>query len=51
MEQYIMLSDLDIMQTNMAWLCLTHLPIDNMASFPQTIFSDAFSWMKRFVYW
>ena len=25
---------------------LTHLPLDKMAAVSQTIFSDAFSWMK-----
>ena len=27
---------------------LTHLSLDKMAAFLQTIFSDAFSWMKSF---
>ena len=31
--------------------CLTHLPLDNMDAISQTIFSDAFSWMKSFVFW
>ena len=30
---------------------LTHLLQDKMAAISQTIFSDAFSWMKRFVFW
>ena len=30
---------------------LTHLPPDKMAAILQTIFSDAFSWMKSFVFW
>ena len=30
---------------------LTHLPQDKMAAISQTIFSYAFSWMKRFVFW
>ena len=30
---------------------LTHLPLDKMAAISQTIFSDAFSWMKSFVFW
>ena len=30
---------------------LTHFPLDKMASFSQTIFSDAFSWMTGFVFW
>ena len=30
---------------------LTHLPLDKMAAILQTIFSDAFSWMKSFVVW
>ena len=30
---------------------LTHLPLDTMAAISQTIFSDAFSWMKSFVFW
>ena len=36
------------------YFCLdffTHLPLDNMAATLQTIFSDAFSWMKNFVCW
>ena len=28
---------------------LTHLPLDKMATISQTMFSDAFSWMKSFV--
>ena len=32
-------------------LQLTHLPLDKMAAISQTIFSDAFSWMKSFVFW
>ena len=30
---------------------LTHLPLDKMAAISQTLFSDAFSWMKSFVLW
>ena len=30
---------------------LTHLTLDKMDAIPQIIFSDAFSWMKRFVFW
>ena len=30
---------------------LTHLPMDKMAAVSQAIFSDAFSWMKCFVFW
>ena len=30
---------------------LTHLPLNKMATISQTIFSDAFSWMKIFVFW
>ena len=30
---------------------LTHLPLDKMAAISQTIFWDAFSWMKHFVCW
>ena len=30
---------------------LTHFPLDKMAAISQTIFSDAFSWMKNFVFW
>ena len=30
---------------------LTHLPLGKMAAISQTIFSDAFSWMKSFVFW
>ena len=31
-------------------LSLTHLPLDKMAAISQTIFSDAFSWMKKFIF-
>ena len=30
---------------------LTHLPLDKMAAISQAIFSDAFSWMKIFIFW
>ena len=30
---------------------LTHLPLDKMAAISQTIFSNAFSWMKSLVFW
>ena len=30
---------------------LTHLPQDKMAAISQIVFSDAFSWMKNFVFW
>ena len=30
---------------------LTYLPLDKMAAISQTIFSNAFSWMKNFVFW
>ena len=30
---------------------LTHILLDKMAAIAQTIFSDAFSWMIRFVFW
>ena len=29
----------------------THLPMDKMAAISQTIFSDAFLWIKRFGFW
>ena len=32
-------------------LDLTHHPLDKMAAILQTIYSDAFSWMKIFVFW
>ena len=32
-------------------LRLIHLPLDKMGAISQTIFSDAFSWMKSFVFW
>ena len=34
------------------WLmpCLTHLPLDKMVAISQTIFSDAFLWMKSFIF-
>ena len=30
---------------------LTHFPLDKMAAILQTVFADAFSWMKNFVFW
>ena len=30
---------------------LTHLPLDKMAAILQTLFSEAFSWMKKIVFW
>ena len=30
---------------------LTHLPLDKMPAISQTTFSNAFSWMKNFVFW
>ena len=30
---------------------LTHLPLDKMTAIAQTILSDAFLWMKSFVFW
>ena len=30
---------------------LNHLPLDKMAAFSQTIFLDAFSWMKGVLFW
>ena len=30
---------------------LTHLPRDKMAAISQTMFSDAFSWVKTFALW
>ena len=30
---------------------LTHLPLGKMAAISQTTFSDAFSWMKSFLFW
>ena len=32
-------------------MCLTHLPLVKMAVISQTIVSDAFLWMKMFVFW
>ena len=31
--------------------CLIHLPLDKMAVISQTICSDAFLWMKGFIFW
>ena len=31
-------------------ICLTHLTLDKMVAFSQTIFSETFSWMKHFVF-
>ena len=36
--------------TNAGWHS-THLPLDKMAAFSQTTFSNAFSWMKCLVFW
>ena len=33
------------------WDSLTHVPLDKMVAFSQMIISDAFSWMKNFVFW
>ena len=30
---------------------LTHLPLNKMAAISQTTFSNAFSWMKSFIFW
>ena len=30
---------------------LTHFPLDKMAAISQMIYSDAFSWMKSFIFW
>ena len=30
---------------------LTHLPLDKMAAISQTVFSYAFSWIERLVFW
>ena len=32
-------------------ISLTHLPVDKMAAISWTTFSNAFSWMKSFVFW
>ena len=32
-------------------MAITHLPLDKMAAFLQTIFSDTFSWMKSSIFW
>ena len=39
--------------TSITWMNdeLTHLPLDKMAAILLTIFSDAFLWMKSFVFW
>ena len=34
-----------------SYICLTHLPLDKIDAILQTIFSDAFSWMKSFIFW
>ena len=43
----------DLISHRRAMVCpfLTHLPLDKMAAIPQPIFSDAFSWMKSFMFW
>ena len=32
-------------------MVLTHLPLDKMAAISQMIFSNAFSWMKKILFW
>ena len=41
----------EISQNFAALLVLTYLPLDNMATVSQMIFSDAFSRVKDFVVW
>ena len=38
-------------QSELRCFHLTHLPLNKMAAISQMIFSDTFSWMKRFVFW
>ena len=39
------------MPLNSTAYCLTHLPLDKMVTVSQTTVSNAFSWMKGFVFW
>ena len=39
-----------VKQLQQRW-ALTHLPLDKMATISQTTFSEAFWWMKIFVFW
>ena len=45
-------SSLDVQHTAITWtsaaILLTHLPLNKMTTISQTIFSDAFLWMKMF---
>ena len=44
-------SDKSMLHTRVTCQDLTHLSLDKMSAVSQTIFSDAFSWMKIFVFW
>ena len=41
--------DNDSPDNEIEWSILAHLTLDKMATFAQTIFSDTFNWMKRFL--
>ena len=42
---------LPILDEDKAPFIFTDLPLDMMTAISQIIFSDAFAWMKRFVFW
>ena len=47
-----MVRSLDFLLTSTAnYYVLTHIPMDKMAAFLQTAFSDAFPRMESFVFW
>ena len=46
----LMITKINIDMPHPSMEMLTHLPLDKIASVWQTIFSNAFSWMKNFVF-
>ena len=46
----LIISKINIDMSHPSIKMLTHRPLDKMASISQTIFSNAFSWMKNFVF-
>ena len=43
--------EISLINTHLQANELSHLSLNNMAAISQKIFSDAFSWMKSFVFW
>ena len=46
----LIITKINIDMSHPSMKMFTHLPMDKIASVPQTIFSNAFSWMKNFVF-